>query len=276
MALSKEQIQQFDRDGFLSPIDVLTPDEAARIKEQLEAAEAENPDEISGRNRNNAHLVYPFLDALAHHPKIVSAVSSLLGGDLLMCATVLFIKEPHSDGFVSFHQDVTYMGLEPHVGVSAWVALTPSNADNGCMRMLPGSHIDNLRPHSETDDGANLLTRGQTVQGVDDSKVVDLVLKPGQMSLHHLKTLHDSKPNLSGERRIGFTIQSYIPPEVRQTLGTMKVQLVHGSDSIRHHEEVQRPQADGSDVEEARLRRDQVNADWSDILYANSGHKRAY
>jgi len=276
MALSKQQVEQFNRDGFLSPIDVLTPAEAAAIKAKLEAAETENPAEISGRNRNNSHIVYPFLDALTHHPTIISAVSSLLGDDLLVCGTVLFIKEPHSEDFVSFHQDVTYMGLEPYDGVSAWVALTPSNADNGCMRMLPGSHIDSLRPHSETDDGANLLTRGQTVTDVDESSVVDLVLEPGQMSLHHLKTLHDSKPNPSNERRIGFTIQSYITPQVRQTLGTMKVQLAKGSDEIGHHETVQRPLPNGEDVAQARLRRDQVNADWSDILYANSNHKRVY
>jgi len=276
MTLSTEQVEQFNRDGFLSPIDVLTPAEAAIVKTQLEAAEAQDSGEISGVNRNNAHLVYPFLDNLAHHPTIVSAVSSLLGEDLLICATVLFVKEPKSEGFVSFHQDVTYMGLEPHVGVSAWIALTPSNASNGCMRMVPGSHIDELRPHAETESGDNLLTRGQTVSDVDESTVVDLVLEPGQMSLHHLKTLHDSKPNLSNERRIGFTVQCYMPPDVQQTLGTMRVQLANGRDPVRHHEYVERPVADGSDVAEARRRRDEVNNDWSEILYANSRRERIY
>ncbi len=276
MALNQQQIDQFKKDGFLSPLDVMSPDEAADYRRRLEEAEVRYPGQLVGRHRNNPHVAFPLFDELAHHPVIVSAAKSLLGDDVLICGTVLFVKEAHSDGFVSFHQDATYMGMTPHLGISAWIALTHSNAENGCMRMIPGSHRDEIRPHTDTDDDANILTRGQTVRDVDETDAVELILEPGQMSLHHIKTLHDSKPNLTADRRIGFTIQCYIPPEVRQTKGNMRVQVAAGRDTRGHNEHVARPARDYADFEEACQRRDVVNDDWSEILYTDSDKKRVY
>lgn len=276
MSLSPEQVDQFGRDGFLAPIDVMSAQDAAQFRQRLEEAEARYPNQLIGRHRNNPHIAFSFFDEIAHHARIVSAVKSLLGENILICGTVLFVKEPQSEGFVSFHQDATYMGMTPHLGISAWIALTPSNTENGCMRMVPGSHINALRPHIDTEDDENLLTRGQTVQDVDESEAVDLVLEPGQMSLHHIKTLHDSRPNLTNDRRIGFTIQCYIPPEVRQEKGNMRVQIAAGQDTLGHHEQVARPAADYADFEEACIRRDVVNDDWAEILYTDSDKERVY
>lgn len=276
MSLSPEQADQFRREGFLAPIDVMSAQTAAQFRQRLEDAEARYPDQLVGRHRNNPHIAFPFFDEIAHHPVIVSAVKSLLGENVLVCGTVLFVKEPNSEGFVSFHQDATYMGMTPHLGISAWVALTPSHTENGCMRMVPRSHLSELRPHTDTEDDENLLTRGQTVQGVDESEAVDLILQPGQMSLHHIKTLHDSRPNLTNDRRIGFTIQCYIPPEVRQEKGNMRVQVAAGEDTLGHHEHVARPVPDYADFEAACARRDVVNDDWAEILYTDSDKKRVY
>ena len=177
------------------------------------------PGGLDKSGRYNAHLISPLLDEVTHNPKILDAVESLIGEDILVCGTTLFIKNPNKKGFVSYHQDAKYIGLEPHNWVTAWVAITDSNENNGCMRMWSGSHKDNLKEHDQTFNQGNLLTRGQTVKNVPKEETTPLVLTAGQMSLHHPTTVHGSELNKSGDRRIGFVIQSYIGTNVQQILG---------------------------------------------------------
>src|SRR5205085_12125410 len=151
------------------------------------------------------HLLFPFLAGLVRHPRLLDAVEDVLGPDILCWNSNFFIKEAANPAFVSWHQDSTYWGLsEPDV-VTAWVALTPSNAANGAMAVIPGSHQLDQAPHRDTFDRHNLLTRGQEIAvEVDDSKAALLCLEPGEMSLHHVRLVHGSAPNPSGDRRIGF------------------------------------------------------------------------
>ena len=127
-----------------------------------------------------------------------------------------FLKEPRSDAYVSWHQDATYWGLEPADIVTAWVAFTPSTVESGCMRVVPGTHQLAIVEHRETWEADNLLSRGQEIAvEVDVEKVVDVVLAPGEMSLHHVKIAHNSEPNRSAQRRIGFAIR-YVAAHVKQ------------------------------------------------------------
>ncbi len=272
--LTDDQIAAFHRDGFLSPIDVMPEAEAAEVRAALEAAEARWPDELAGQGRNNAHLTLRCLDALVHDPRIIEVIADLLGPDLLANVTVLFIKEPHDPGFVSWHQDGRYMGLEPMSGVTAWLALSPSNKTSGCMRMLPGSHEGGILEHEDTYGEDNILTRGQQIRGLDESKAVDLILRPGQMSLHNQQIAHASMPNKSDDRRIGFTIQSYLEPGVRQTLGPSLVQHVSGHPAPDHHRVMPRPQGDMTP--EGIAARDEMNRVYSDILYHGAEKRRDF
>ncbi len=167
---------------------------------------------------------------------ILDAIESIIGKNILICGTTLFIKNPKEKGFVSFHQDAKYIGLEPHNWVTVWVAITDANEKNGCMRMLSGSHKENLRHHEEKFDENNLLTRGQTIKNVSLDKTEPVILKAGQMSLHHPKIVHGSGLNYSDDRRIGFVIQSYIGTNVDQVLGKMYVQKARGEDKYKYHE----------------------------------------
>jgi ectoine hydroxylase-related dioxygenase (phytanoyl-CoA dioxygenase family) len=180
------------------------------------------------------------LDEVTHHPKILDAVQSLIGEDILVCGTTLFIKNPNEKGFVSYHQDAKYIGLEPHNWVTAWVAITDSNEHNGCMRMWSGSHKDNLKDHDQMFNEGNLLTRGQTVNNVPKEKTTPLILEAGQMSLHHPTVVHGSDLNKSDDRRIGFVIQSYIGTNVKQVLGRNSVQIARGKDDYNFHEKITR------------------------------------
>ncbi len=241
MADPSIKVTRFRDDGYLAPIDVLTAAEAARYRGLVEHTLADN--ERGRVLRHKGHLVLTWLDALIRHPDILAAVGSLLGRNLLCWTVNLFYKGPRDPGFVSWHQDATYWGLRPPDVLTAWVALSPSGSDNGCMRVVPSSHGAQLR-HVDRPDAHNLLTRGQHVDAAVDELARDVVLAPGQMSLHHVLLIHGSRPNMSDEPRIGIAIR-YLAPHVRQVSGRRdSASLVSGVDTHGHFEPEPRPRAD--------------------------------
>ncbi len=249
-------------------------DEAQRHRDALEDAERRWPDALAGQGRNNAHLVLKNLDDLVHDRRILDPVGDLIGKDIIAYATVLFIKEPETPGFVSWHQDGTYMGLQPMTGVSVWLALSPSNLDTGCMKMIPGSHKSGILPHDDTYGETNILTRGQQVAGVNENTAVDLILKPGQMSLHSMLVVHGSEPNLSTERRIGFVIQPYQSPDVHQKLTMPYGQLVRGSDTAENY--LDTPRASGNMIAADVKRWQHANNIYADTLYHGAKKRRDF
>ena len=269
--LSSNQLKQYEDEGFVSPINVFSKEKANEIRNEIELIEKRIPEELEKSGRYNAHLISPLLDEVTHSPKILDAVQSLIGEDILVCGTTLFIKNPNEKGFVSYHQDAKYIGLEPHNWVTAWVAITDSNEKNGCMRMWSGSHKDNLRDHDQRFNEDNLLTRGQTVKNVTKEKTTPLVLEAGQMSLHHPTVVHGSELNNSNDRRIGFVIQSYIGTNVKQVLGKNSVQLARGKDEFNYHEKIGRPQ-NLLDKKDIRLKK-QENDNLQEIFYKGSDKK---
>ena len=138
--LSKKEINEYNEKGYLAPIDALTKDEANEVREEIEFIEKKWPNELEGLGRNYVHLISPIFDKVVHNSKILDAVESIIGKNILVAGTTLFIKDPDKKGFVSFHQDAQYIGFEPHNWVTAWLAITDSNEENGCMRMWSGTH----------------------------------------------------------------------------------------------------------------------------------------
>src|SRR5262249_658962 len=155
----------------------------------------------------------------------------ILGLDILVWSSSVFAKKPASPQYVSWHQDLTYWGFDPSNVVTVWLALTESNPANGCMRVVPGTHRLDVVEHRDTFAKGNLLSRGQEVAvEVGEAEAVDLVLQSGEMSLHHVKIFHGSRPNASGRPRIGFAVR-YVAVEVRQVCGAADcATLVRGTD----------------------------------------------
>ena len=267
-SLSVKQIKQYQDEGYVAPIDVLSKEEAKEIRDEIERIEKKWPNELEGLGRNYVHLISPVFNKICYKPKILDAVESLIGQNILICGTTLFIKNANEKGFVSFHQDAKYIGLEPHNWVTAWIAVTDANEENGCMRMWTGSHKENLKHHDQKFDENNLLTRGQTVEDVPINKTKPIILKAGQMSLHHPKVVHGSGLNKSNDRRIGFVVQSYIGTNVDQVLGKMYVQLARGKDTFNYHENVTSPieLMNKKDI----LVRKKANEELSKIFYKGS------
>tara|TARA_B100001564_G_scaffold327684_1_gene310832 strand:+ start:42 stop:869 length:828 start_codon:yes stop_codon:yes gene_type:complete len=234
--LTSDQLKDYKNKGYISPVDALTSSEAKEIRDEIEKIEKDWPGALQGINRNYIHLISPKFNKVCLNNNILDAVESIIGKNILICGTTLFIKDPNEKGFVSFHQDAKYIGLEPHNWVTVWLAVTDANEKNGCMRMLPGSHKENLKAHDQKFDENNLLTRGQTITDVPLDKTEPVTLKAGQISLHHPTIVHGSGLNQSDDRRIGFVIQSYIGDDVNQVIGKMYVQKARGEDNFRYHE----------------------------------------
>ncbi|HEX8843172.1 MAG TPA: phytanoyl-CoA dioxygenase family protein [Pyrinomonadaceae bacterium] len=207
-SLSRQQLDQYDRDGILFPIKVFSADEVSLFRSAFESI-ANNCGEGSLKRFDSLHLFFDWAYQLITHDALLNAVEDVLGGDILIDGTLIFYKPPQDCGYASWHQDSVYSGLHLTPSISAWIALTPSHPLNGCMRVLPGSHKQGVLDHDNVRDDPNLLNlRGERVKAVvDESRVVDVVLQPGEISLHHSNIVHGSKPNTSDEPRIGFIVR---------------------------------------------------------------------
>lgn len=186
------------------------------------------------------HLHFDWAFALATRPAVLDAVEQIVGPDVLVHSTSLFCKQPHDPAFVSWHQDAHDWRLDNSRLVSAWVALTESTPENGCMRVIPGSHRERL-DHEARPSEDNMLAAGLTVaDAVDETTAVDFVLEPGQMSLHHADLVHGSRGNRSDVKRIGFAIR-YVSPSVQQERPHHPAVLARGTDSYGNYELLEDP-----------------------------------
>ncbi len=222
---------RFSRDGFLSPVRIIDEREADAHRRQMEQAEAE-----FGKLHymSKMHTVFSNAAKLATDPRALDVVAQLIGPDILLFDVTYIVKEPHTEAFVSWHQDLTYWGFSGDEQVSMWLALSPADEASGCMRMLPASHLAGRMHHEDSVNQDNVLHRGQTVAGVDEARAVSCPLRPGEASFHHGWTLHSSLPNRSDRRRIGFNVQ-YLAPSMRQLVNPHETALlVRGEDRFGH------------------------------------------
>ncbi len=206
--LSKQQLESYERDGVVFPVEVFSADEVALFRESLDAIAAD----CGGgplRRYSDLHLYFDWAHRLVTNDALLDAVEDLLGEDILIYGTLVFYKPPRDSSYASWHQDSFYSGLHLTPSTSAWVALTPSHKANGCMRVIPGSHKQGLLNHVNVEGDPNLLNRrGERIETpVDEAGAVDVVLRPGEMSLHHSNIIHGSNPNTSEEPRVGFIVR---------------------------------------------------------------------
>jgi non-heme Fe2+,alpha-ketoglutarate-dependent halogenase len=195
--------------------------------------------------RSKSHLLFTWMDALVRHPKVLDAVESVIGPNILIYHLTSWLKEPNDPARVSWHQDGTYFGLDPSEQITAWIALTDSTPEMGCIKLLPGSHTIGQQPHKDAVAPDNMLSRGQTIdRELDYARSVMMPLRAGQISLHHTHLVHASEPNRSDERRIGIGV-SYIPTHCRLVNDVrVTAALVRGHDAYGHFDLEPRPTGD--------------------------------
>jgi non-haem Fe2+, alpha-ketoglutarate-dependent halogenase len=250
--LTHAQIAHYHREGFVYPVDAFSAEEARRYRRAMEDFEAAQGRELGKGHNFKPHLLFTWVDAIVHHPAVLDAVEDVIGPDIRLFHLSVWPKNAGDPAYVSWHQDATYFGLDPAVQVTAWVALTDASIEAGCMEVIPGSHKLGQLHHAEQADAKNLLSRGQTITAeFDRSRTEFMPVRAGQFSLHHTHLVHNSRPNLSADRRIGLGI-SYIPTHVRCTSSThMTAMLVCGTDRHGHFDDEPRPKVDFGEAERA-------------------------
>ncbi len=214
-SLSTAQVAGYERDGYVSPIDVLTRQEVSAYRQELETWEAQRGQLIDFPEKSKSYLLFNWADQLVHHPLILDAVEDVIGPDILVYHSTLFVKEANTPAYVRWHQDSPYFYLSPHLHVTAWVALSDASIEAGCMQVLPGSHQWGVFEHDDKPEPMNMIRRGQGISDrFDDAQGSFMPVGPGQMSLHHTDLVHASGGNRTNDRRLGFAI-SYIPAQVK-------------------------------------------------------------
>ena len=258
----------YEKDGFFFPYDVTGEAEATALLADLEAAEAAlggDRDRLSMLRSYPSQLL-PSFAGLIRHPRLIEAVSQIIGPDLLVWSCGFFIKEAGSRSYVSWHKDLNYWGLDGDREVTAWFALTPATVEHGCMRFVPGSHRRKDVAHVDSFAPDNLLTRGQEIAvEVDEASAVNVLLRAGQASFHHGHMFHASGPNMTGSRRLGVAIR-YVAPSMKQVSGDkLLVSHVSGKDEYGHFEIMPAPagRLQAEDFDRARRNTDMKR----DILY---------
>ena len=234
--LTEEQIEFYHREGYLYPLQGISKERCNELLDGVTRFEDEygvNP----GVFKLKGHLTMKETWDFVREPRILDIAEDLIGPNILAFASRFWVKPGRDGSFVSWHQDSAYFGCDPHDMVTCWVALTPADQGNGCMRSMPGSHKIGYE-HDESHENApgdalgekkNLLGRGQTIRGLDESKAVHMELEQGQFSIHNERTAHASGPNNTPDVRIGYSF-FLIPTHVKSTLERRPATLVRGVD----------------------------------------------
>jgi non-heme Fe2+,alpha-ketoglutarate-dependent halogenase len=237
--LTPNQVDSYHRDGLLFPLPALSAAEVEYFRGRHDDLDQHLGGRPTAVEKGDRHLNIKWICDLATHPAVLNAVEDIIGPDILIHSSTIFTKYAHDEKFVSWHQDSHYWGLSEPRLVSAWIALTDSTVDNGCLRVLPGTHTRAFA-HLEEPHQANILTRGHTVSDtVDVDQAIDIVLRAGQMSFHHANLIHGSNPNTSSDPRIGVAVR-YVATAVKQTKSHIPVILARGQDDY-HHYQLQEP-----------------------------------
>ena len=248
--LDARQRTEYQARGYHFPLRAFPPEEAAALSQRFLAHWQQHsellkpllPRERVAFSLEN-HLFLPWVYEIVANTRVLDAVESVLGPNVMVWSSQWFPKFPHDKAFVSWHQDATYWGLTPPNVATAWIALTESTLANGCMRVIPGTHQGALLPQRETYAQTNMLSRGQEIAvTVDESQAVPLELRPGEFSLHHVGIVHGSGPNDSNAPRIGIAVRYISPDVVQQGRERDLVLLVRGRDHYGHFDIVKAPE----------------------------------
>jgi hypothetical protein len=257
MGVNADWTRQYHELGFFSPIVGLCHDEVTRFRDAFEQYERYYGTALRREHLKYLHLAFRWACELATCPKILDTVEQLLGPDLLVHSSSVFYKAPVDGTFVDWHQDGCLLRLsDPHY-VTAWIALTPSTADNGCMKVIPGSHTTRVA-HEDRGLTGNQLSHS-IVGSVDESAAVDVALAPGEFSLHHPDLIHGSGLNRSGGKRIGFAVR-YVAPHVSQGLVHPPVLLARGKDDRRNYVPIDAPT--GGSLAECAARQVEIHREY--------------
>ena len=234
-SVSDEQVNFYKENGYLTFGRIFTKSELDELREYVDEMIEHLPEGKRPEQMDVPHFEHPYLFKYLTHPRVLNVIERFIGPDILLWSSH-FISKREKDGMeVPWHQDGAYWGemLEPMHVITMWLAVDESKIENGCMRVIPGSHNLRDRRYEEVKRVNNLFGREVVNEDMDASKAVNLELEVGECHFHDAWTIHNSSPNVSQKRRCGYTMR-YMPSNVRfhgaNWRRTHSIYLVRGQD----------------------------------------------
>jgi phytanoyl-CoA hydroxylase len=212
--MQKDLKEIYDREGYIvvrEAIDGTLVEEAQRhVHWLIERNPGVRPEQL------HAHLALddPFWVRLISDSRLLDIAQQFIGPDIALFATHYICKPPRTGQAVLWHQDGNYWPIDPMEVITMWLAVSDSMPANGCMRVIPRTHHLVLEQHEERHDVDNVLGSAMREELVDEAKAIDVILKAGDVSIHHPNIIHGSEANTSELWRMGLTIR-YIPTTTR-------------------------------------------------------------
>jgi len=206
MEITKTYKEEFKERGVVFPIQLFSQEEALKYENEFSLMEEAFGGQLP--YAGNTHYALDWAYDLTTHPRILEYVTSILGEDICVVGSLMLTKYPQSTSYVSWHQDGMNSGWDQNNSLTVWLAFTESNAENGCMQVIPKSHKNLLQDHVYFTDDENMIRKGHKIAAeVNEDDALNLELKPGEFSMHHNSIIHGSKANTSAKKRIGFIIR---------------------------------------------------------------------
>jgi len=229
MALSPGQAEHYRRAGFVSGVPVFTAEECRAFRDAAERFEMDHPVDRKWAFDIKCNLLFDWVYANATHPRLLEAVTALLGQDLLLTNSVFRIKEPGSATHYGWHQDSARILVDPAPAI-AYVAISEATRGNGCLAVIPGTH-DHVRPFDLVENPGQARRKVARVRDVDPDRAVYLELRLGEVALFNANVVHGSAPNRGEVRRFAI-LHDYTATAARQSLGMGSGQVVAGRDTV--------------------------------------------
>ena len=222
-------LDQLKEDGYTGPVPLLSAEEAAAGRRAYfeTIGQPEESPGPSNRPPYGFNVEHRWAHDLSINEKVLDHVEASLGPDIVLWATVFWYKEPRNAKFIPWHQDASYWPMAPRINLTAWIALGPTFPENGCLRLIPGSHKEWLDDEYRAMGEGSAFSRGLAADQIDESKAVDMIMDPGDVVFFSEATLHGSNANHSDVPRLGFSLR-FTTPEVKFDVESEPAEYITG------------------------------------------------
>lgn len=237
--LSAAEVESYHHRGFVTPAVTLPADALAQLTAAVDALIAANPQVrpedlavphvpggASGALNTPEALRATFLE-IGRHPLLVEAATQLIGPDVILWSSHAFCKPPATGAAVPWHQDGAYWPIKPMATCSVWIAIDASGPENGCLRVVPGSHARGVLAHGREADTSLALDSAVDPAEYDSDLAEDVVLQPGALSFHDVHLVHGSEPNRSSRSRRAM-VYRYMPAHAHYDRATPDYVMANG------------------------------------------------
>jgi non-heme Fe2+,alpha-ketoglutarate-dependent halogenase len=243
--LTPEQVRRYRNDGILFPVRIVPSSEMSRFQDGFRELERRRGG--VQKYTPSPHLFFPWAWELVTMPRLLDAAQDLIGAELVIDSSLLLCKYRRDPAFAPWHQDGVYSGWFKTPSVSAWIAIVDATVENGCMKVIPGTHRQGRVEHTEAARENSLFGAGAEIEvEVDESKALCVVLAAGEASFHHSSIIHGSPPNQSDGKRISLIVR-FVTPLFQRSNSSAPAVRARGSGCLSHMTLQEKPPSGNDD-----------------------------